>query len=274
MAEETGKPWAVNARVPNLARMYDFWLGGKDNFAADRAAAGGLAAALPQLPLLARENRRFVARTVRFCAAAGVTQFLDIGSGLPTVENVHDAAGEVTDAARVVYADNDPVVVSHARALLATERTQAVLADLTRPDEALAAAEGTGLIDFGRPVAVLLAGVLHHVPDEAGPDRCVAVLRAAMAPGSYLVISHAQLAPGHVNDTVPSTETGREIAAAYEGAPRGNGNRTREEIAAFFGPMTLVAPGLTAVWAWRPDVRQVNDQPGILTLLGGVGVAE
>jgi hypothetical protein len=272
MGDVRGRAWAVDARVPNLARMYDYWLGGKDNFAADRLAAGRLAAAIPQLPLLAVENRRFLERAVRFCVGAGVTQFLDIGSGLPTAENVHEAAGHVTDKACVVYMDSDPVVVSHARALLATERTRAVRGDLTRPGEVLAAAEATGLVDFALPVAVLLAGVLHHVPDHADPAGCVAVFREAMAPGSCLVISHAQLAPGHVNGTEPTSETGREIAAAHEGAPRGNGTRTREEIAAFFGGMTLAEPGLTEVWAWRPDTRPVIVQADILTNLGGVAI--
>src|SRR6185437_11772296 len=234
MADGSKKAWGVDATLPNLARMYDYWLGGKDNFAADREAAVGLAAAIPQLPLLARENRRFVGRAVRFCARAGVTQFLDIGSGLPTVENVHEAAGEVTGDARVVYADSDPVVVSHARALLATERTRAVRADLTSPDEVLAAA----------------------------------------APGSYLVISHAQLAAGHMAGTEPTSQTGREIAAAHAGAPRGNGTRTREEIAAFFGGLTLVPPGLAEVWEWRPEGRTVAAQPGVLTILGGVAVKD
>jgi len=274
MADGSKEAWGVDATLPNLARMYDYWLGGKDNFAADREAAVGLAAAIPQLPLLARENRRFVGRAVRFCARAGVTQFLDIGSGLPTVENVHEAAGEVTGDARVVYADSDPVVVSHARALLATERTRAVRADLTSPDEVLAAAAATGLIDFARPVAVLLAGVLHHVPDEADPAGAVARLRAAVAPGSYLVISHAQLAAGHMAGTEPTSETGREIAAAHAGAPRGNGTRTREEIAAFFGGLTLVPPGLAEVWEWRPEGRTVAAQPGVLTILGGVAVKD
>jgi hypothetical protein len=270
MRDATDRAWGVNPLVPNLARMYDYWLGGKDSFAADREAAGGMAAVIPQLPLLSRENRRFLGRAVRFCARAGVTQFLDIGSGLPTMENVHEAAAQVTDQARVVYVDNDPVVVSHAKALLATERTRAVLGDLTRPREVLAAAKGTGLLDSARPVAVLLAAVLHHIPDEAGLVERVAAFRDAMAPGSYLVISHAQLGPGHVDGNEPVSELGRELAAAHEGAPRGNGTRTRAEIAAFFGGMTLVEPGLTEVWAWRPDAGPVTIRPHALTVLGGV----
>jgi hypothetical protein len=250
--------------------MYDYWLGGKDNFAADRAAAGGIAVAVPQLPLLARENRKFLGRAVRFCVNAGVTQFLDIGSGLPSMENVHEAAALVTDQARVVYVDNDAVVISHANALLATDRTRAVHEDLTRPGEVLDAAQATGLIDFTRPVAVLLAAVLHHIPDEVDPAGCVAAFRAAMAPGSYLVVSHAQLAPGLVRGSEPLSEQGAAIVAAQQGAPRGNANRTREEIAAFFGDMTLVEPGLTEVWAWRPDPGPVTVHADALTLLGGV----
>jgi hypothetical protein len=270
MTDVTKRAWAVDPSVPNLARMYDYWLGGKDIFAADREAAGGMAAAIPQLPLLARENRKFLARAVRFCVGVGITQFLDIGSGLPTMENVHEAAAQVTDQARVVYVDNDPVAVSHGRALLATERTRSVHGDLTRPGEVVAAVKATGLIDFGEPVAVLLAAVLHHVPDAADPAGCVAALRAAMAPGSYLVISHAQLAPGHIAGDEPVSELGHQIATAQQGAPRGNGTRTREEIAAFFGDMTLLEPGLTEVWAWRPDTVPVTIRPHALTVLGGV----
>jgi hypothetical protein len=270
MAETGGWVRDVNVSVPNLARIYDYWLGGKDNFTADRAAAVESAAAVPELPLLARENRAFLGRAVRFCVAAGVTQFLDIGSGLPTADNTHEVAGRAAAEARTVYVDIDPVVVSHARALLATPLTRAVRGDLTRPGEVLAAAEGTGLVDFARPVAVLLGAVLHHVPDEAGPAGCMAAYRDAMAPGSYLVISHAQLAPGHVVDREPVSELGRELVESWRGATKGNGHRTGQDIAAFFGDMTLVEPGLTEVWAWRPDHGAATVHAGGLTVLGGV----
>ncbi len=167
MAEMGSWTRDVDVSVPNLARIYDYWLGGKDNFTADRTVAVESAAVVPQLPLLARANRAFLGRAVRYCVSAGVTQFLDIGSGLPTAENTHEVAGRAAPEARAVYVDNDPVVVSHARALLATPLTRAVRGDLTRPGEVLATAEGTGLIDFARPVAVLLGAVLHHVPDDA-----------------------------------------------------------------------------------------------------------
>ena len=270
MAEMGGRARDIDVSVPNLARIYDYWLGGKDNFRADRAAAVESAAAVPQLPLLARENRAFLGRAVRFCVAAGVTQFLDIGSGLPTADNTHEVAQRAAAEARTVYVDIDPVVVSHARALLATPLTRAVRGDLTRPGEVLAAAEGTGLVDFARPVAVLLGAVLHHVPDEAGPAGCMAAYRDAMAPGSCLVISHAQLAPGHVARREPVSELGRELVESWRGATQGNGHRTRQEIAAFFGDLTLVEPGLTEVWAWRPDPGAATVHAGALTVLGGV----
>ena len=260
----------VDVSVPNLARIYDYWLGGKDNFTVDRAAAIESAAAVPQLPLLARENRAFLRRAVRFCVGAGVTQFLDIGSGLPTADNTHEVAGRAAPEARTVYVDIDPVVVSHARALLATPLTRAVRGDLTRPGELLAAAEATGLIDFARPVAVLLGSVLHHVPGEADPGGSVAAYREAMAPGSCLVISHAQLAPGHVDGGEPLSELGRELIDSWRGATRGDGTRTRQEIAAFFGDLTLVEPGLTEIWEWRPDPGAVTVHAGALTVLGGV----
>jgi hypothetical protein len=270
MAETGGWSRAIDVSVPNLARIYDYWLGGKDNFTADRAAAVESAAAIPELPLLARENRAFLRRAVRFCVSAGVTQFLDIGSGLPTADNTHEVAQRAAAEARTVYVDIDPVVVSHARALLATPLTRAVRGDLTRPGEVLAAAEGTGLVDFARPVAVLLGAVLHHVPDEAGPAGSMAAYRDAMAPGSCLVISHAQLAPGHVVNRVPVSELGRELVESWRGATKGKGTRTRQEIAAFFGDMTLVEPGLTEVWAWRPDHGAATVHAGGLTVLGGV----
>ena len=270
MAEMGERARDIDVSVPNLARIYDYWLGGKDNFTVDRAAAIESAAAVPQLPLLARENRAFLGRAVRFCVGAGVTQFLDIGAGLPTADNTHEVAQRAAAEARTVYVDIDPVVVSHARALLATPLSRAVRGDLTRPGEVLAAAEETGLLDFARPVAVLLGSVLHHVPDEADPAGSVAVFRDAMAPGSCLVISHAQLAPGHVAGREPLSALGRDLVESWRGAQKGNGNRTRQEIAAFFGDMTLVEPGLTEVWAWRPAPGAAKVRVGALTVLGGI----
>jgi S-adenosyl methyltransferase len=263
--------WAFDTTIPNAARMYDYWLGGKDNFAADREAAERSAQAVPQLPWLARENRKFLGRAVRFCAGEGITQFLDIGTGLPTNNSVHEVAEQVTAEPHVVYADHDPVVISHAQALLGTARTAAVLGDLTRPEEILAAPEVRRLIDFGRPVAVLLVAVLHFVPDEADPAGCVARLRDAVAPGSYLVITHVEMGPGQVAGAAqPRTQAARELGEARRGMSQTQA-RGRAEVAAFFDGMTLVDPGLTDVWAWRPDAADAVVSPSdVMTVIGGV----
>jgi hypothetical protein len=254
----------IDTSVPNSARMYDYWLGGKDNFAADREAAELSARAVPQLPWLARQNRAFLGRAVRFCADAGVTQFLDIGSGLPTMENVHQVA---RPGSRVVYVDIDPVVVNHARALLSAPGIAAVRGDVRHPDEILQATDVRELIDFGKPVAILIVSVLHFIPDEDDPFGAVARLRAAMAPGSYLVIAHVKIEPA---DGDPAeSETARELGAAgrglVTGPPRGRG-----DIARFFGDLGLVDPGLTDVWNWRPDTEPVANASEFMTVLGGV----
>jgi hypothetical protein len=250
--------------------MYDYWLGGKDNFAVDREAVERSNVAVPQLPWLARENRKFLGRVVRFCAAEGITQFIDIGSGLPTMENVHQVAGRVVAEPRVLYVDNDPVVVSHARALLAAPGTWAFQGDLTRPEEILAEAAGSTLIDLARPVAVLMIALLHFVGDEEGPAEAVAALREAIAPGSYLALSHVQMRPDQMDGDEPATRETSQLQQARKGLPRGNAMRSRTEITAFFGGMTLVPPGLTEVWSWRPDSEQVTNPNDIMTFLGGV----
>ena len=260
---------ALDTSVPNAARMYDYWLGGKDNFAADREAAERSALAVPQLPWLARQNRSFLGRAVRCCASVGVTQFLDIGTGLPTMNSVHQVAERTSAEPQVVYVDNDPVVVSHARALLTTPRTVAIHGDLTRPDELLGDPDVRAVIDFSQPVAVLLVAVLHFVPDEADPGGSVAKLRAAMAPGSYLVISHVEMSGGQVVGAQPATGAARELGEARRGMPPGRA-RTREEVRDFFGDMTLLEPGLTDVWAWRPDTDSITTPSDVMTVVGGV----
>jgi S-adenosyl methyltransferase len=276
MTDMSERPWAFDTSIPNVARMYNCWLGGKDNFAADREAAERSAAAVPQLPRLARENRKFLSRAVRYLAAdAGITQFLDIGSGLPADVNVHEVAARATDAARVVYVDHDPVVVSHARALLAGERTHAFKGDLTRPDEIVDAVRAAQLLDFGQPVALLLLAVLHFISDADNPVALVARLREVLAPGSYLAISHAHVLPGQVRPNRQghdrlATTAARELNRAFRGVPRGGGYRTREDIAAFFGDFTMVDPGLTEIWAWRPDASPVRIAADVMTVYGGV----
>ena len=269
MADAANPAPAFDTSVPNAARMYDYWLGGKDNFAADREAASRSAHAVPQLPWLARENRKFLGRAVRFCAKAGVRQFLDIGAGLPTMDSVHHVAERHIAEPHVVYVDHDPLVVAHARALLATPYTAAVQGDLTRPDELLGTAEVRELIDFSEPVAILLVAILHFVPDEADPAGCVAKLREAMAPGSCLVISHVEMVPGQMRGMQPQSGAARELGEARRGMPPGQA-RTRDELAAFFDGMTMVEPGLTDVWNWRPDAGQVALPSDVMAVVGGV----
>jgi SAM-dependent methyltransferase len=270
MAEATQPELGLDTSIPNAARMYDYWLGGKDHFAADREAADRQARAIPQLPWLARQNREFLRRAVRFCAGEGITQFLDIGSGLPTNHNVHEVAQQVNPDARVVYVDLDPVVVTHARALLSGRNTTAVAGDICRPDDILAAPQVRRLIDFSQPVAVLALAVLHFIPDQADPAGSMARLRAALAPGSYLVISHADVSPAHVVGTRRISDAARELEEsnrALADVPA----RTRDDIAGFFGDLTLVEPGLTDIWAWRPDADAPVTTSDFMRILGGVG---
>jgi S-adenosyl methyltransferase len=259
----------IDTSVPNIARMYDYWLGGKDNFAADREAADRHARAIPQIPQMARQNRDFLRRAVSFCAGEGIAQFLDLGSGLPTRQNVHEVAQQAIPDARTVYVDIDPVVVSHAQALLAGRQTGAVLADLCRPDDVLTASETGRLIDFSQPVALLALAVLHSVPDEAGPYAAMARFRSAMAPGSYLIISHAEVSPAHAIGTRRLTPEARELIDSNppaENVPA----RTRDQITAFFGDFTLAEPGLTDIWAWRPDGIIAKAASDFMRILGGV----
>jgi hypothetical protein len=269
--DEAGDWASVDTSVPNIARIYDYWLGGKDNFAADRDAAEQSSKAVPQLPWLSRENRKFLGRAVRFCARAGITQFLDIGSGLPTMENVHEVAEQAAEDPHVVYVDNDPVVVSHARALLATPRTAAARGDLTQPEKILGAPEVQRLIDFERPVALLVIATLHFIPDEADPAGAMARLRDALVPGSYVVISHMEVSPDFAVGRQPHSQAALDIGEAQKGTLRGPA-RTRAEIAPFFGDLTLVEPGLVDVWDWRPDGDVTVTASDVMTMLGGVAL--
>ncbi|HEX4813806.1 MAG TPA: SAM-dependent methyltransferase [Nonomuraea sp.] len=238
-------------KTPNLARMYDYMLGGKDNHAIDREAVDRLVAHVPETVPLARAARAFLGRAVRHLAADGVRQFLDLGSGLPTQGHVHEVVRDVAPAARVVYVDRDPAVADQARALLGEPgRVAFVEADLLRPAELLARPEVAGLIDLAEPVGVLLVSVLHVFPDADDPQGVVATLREAVAPGSHLVLTHA-VAAG----------TSRGSAAC----------RTPPEIRAFFGDFELLKPGLVQVAEWRPDdLARVWDAPLPPSLLAGV----
>ena len=234
----------LDAAVPNIARMYNRWTGGKDSLAADRAAADAVLADFPAVARVAVANREFVARAVAHVAAAGISQFIDIGAGLPATPSIHQIARHADPAARAAYIDNDPVVLTHARALLAGPGIAIVPGDLRQPAAILAAPALRGVINLDQPVCLILAAVLHFLtPAEA--DSAVAELRAALVPGSYLVIS-----AGTSTGTNPGLID--RLRAANQGTTAVTG-RPETEIAAYFTGLEIIPPGLTDVGTWRPD---------------------
>jgi S-adenosyl methyltransferase len=251
-----GVATGIDTRTANPARIYDALLGGKDHYPVDRATAQAILKAAPQAREGARENRGFLQRAVRFLAEAGIRQFLDIGTGLPTQGNVHEIAHKVAPDARVVYVDNDPMVHTHALALLTNNRpsTVAVLADLRQPEAILTHPQMRQLLDLTRPVGVLLVAVLHFISDEENPTGIVARLREGMAPGSYLVISHA------TGDFHP--QAGAKVSQIYRHASAPLVLRSRTEIERFFDGFDLVAPGLVQPAAWRPDPGPLSPSAG------------
>jgi S-adenosyl methyltransferase len=238
----------IDTSRPHPARMYDAYLGGKDNYAADRAAVAQVLAAVPEVRDIARANRAFLQRAVRYLAKEkGITQFLDIGTGIPTAPNVHQAAAEAAPGTRVVYVDNDPIVHAHANALLTgTGTTRVVLADLRHPQAILAHPEVRGFLDFTRPVALLLIAILHFILDAEDPVGIVAALRDGLPAGSWLALSHG------TTDFHPAAITGT-AAAAYDQATAPLVLRPRAAIEAFFDGFTLEEPGLVQAPLWRPD---------------------
>ncbi|MBT8228023.1 MAG: SAM-dependent methyltransferase [Dactylosporangium sp.] len=252
----TDQPPATPARGPvdpttaHPARRYNYWLGGKDHFAADRASADRIAQALPTIALAARENRRLLQRVVGYLAAhAGIHQYLDIGVGLPTSPTVHDIAQAVTPTARVVSVDNDPLVIAHARARLPTAdgRSAVVHADLRHPHTILTDPALHTTLDLDQPVGLLLLAVLHFLPDPDDPVQAVAHLLDSLAPGSYLAISHATL------DPLPAASAHHLAALAAPDAGHGPFQfRSHREISRFLHGLDLLDPGLVPVVAWRP----------------------
>ncbi|MFC9974798.1 SAM-dependent methyltransferase [Spirillospora sp. NPDC127200] len=236
----------VDITTPNVARMYDYYLGGKDNYAADRAAAREVLKLAPHSPALARANRAFLRRAVRHLAAAGITQFLDIGAGLPTHGNVHEVAREAAPGSRVVYVDNDPTVLVHGRALLAgAEDATVVAGDVRDPEGLLADPTVRGMLDLSRPVGVLMVALLHCVADEDDPWAAVARLRDALPPGSHLVLSHI-CASEHVT-------AARAAADVYQRSRATMVLRERSAIERFLDGFEPLEPGLVALDDWRPD---------------------
>jgi hypothetical protein len=265
---DSGKPVndpRLNIGVPHVARVYDYWLSGKDNFTADRVAGEEAIKAFPGIRLSAQANRAFLRRTVRYLTGSeGIRQFLDIGTGLPAASNTHEVSQAVAPESSVVYVDNDPLVLAHARALLTSRpegRTAYLDADLNEPDTILEQAAGT--LDFTRPVAIMLLAILHYIPDLADARRTVTRLIDAVPPGSFLVISHA------ATDLLPDETAAFEKALnAHLPADRLHVARSRDMVATFFDSVELVKPGLVRVSDWRPDSPEEAALPTILW--GGV----
>src|SRR5487761_252813 len=241
-------PAGIDITRPHPARMYDYYLGGKNHWAVDSEAAKKILAVAPEVRAIAQANRAFLRRAVRYLARdRGITQFLDVGTGIPTSPNVHETAAAYVTTPKVVYADNDPVIHAHANALLTgTGATRIVLADLRDPHKILA--EAKDFLDFTRPVGLLLVAVLHFIPDTDDPVGIVAALRDALAPGSCLALSHG------TTDFHPADVVG-SAAAAYENAAAPLVLRPRATIEVFLDGLNFQEPGLVQVPLWRPDVK-------------------
>ena len=258
-------PETIDIERPSVARMYDYYLGGSHNFAADRAAARAMVAAVPEAPLMAQANRAFMRRVVHTLAEAGIRQFLDIGSGIPTVGNVHEIAQKVTPDARVVYVDVDPVAVAHSQEILSGDpRTTVVQEDLRNPERILAHPEVNRMLDFTEPVAVLVVAVLHFVPESDRPAELLRTLREALAPGSYLVLSQA-------SDEGRGEDERAEAERVYQRTDSPLWIRSRAGLAALFDGFELVEPGVVWVPQWRPDSPESAEEPERAVFMGGVG---
>jgi trans-aconitate methyltransferase len=258
-----GEPPPFDTSVAHVARVYNYWLGGKDNFAADRAAGEQAIKAFPGIPLSARSNRAFLARTVRFLAGeADIRQFLDVGTGIPSANNTHEVAQSVAPASRVVYVDNDPIVLTHARALLASDpagATDYIDADMRDPQQILA--QAGRLLDLSRPVALMLMAVLQHLDDEDSPYRIVQTLVDALPPGSYLAMSH----PAKDIDAEAMAKMADSLNKMMAEKVT---FRDRSAVARFFDGLELVEPGLVQASKWRPTSDSEAASPA--ALWGGV----
>jgi hypothetical protein len=254
----------IDATVPSVARMYDYALGGKDNFAVDREVVDAIWRRDPGVRASALANRRFLGRAVEFLAKAGIRQFLDLGAGLPSQNNVHEVAGRVCPEARVVYVDNDPVVQAHARALLATADSTAVIGeDMREPERILAHPTVQQMIDFSQPLAVMFVSVLHFVTDDENPWGIVSAMTQPLASGSYLALSHTVL-DGRPADVIA------DVQDRYKNASAPAVYRNREAITRFFDGFELVDPGVVHTTEWRSDELE-RARPGGEWLLAGVG---
>lgn len=248
----------IDVTVAHPARRYNYWLGGKDNFQADRESGDAIAAHFPSVRTAAQENRRFLRRAVRYLTdEAGIRQFLDIGTGIPTADNTHEVAQAADPRCRVVYVDNDPIVLAHARALLTSTPQGATCyldADLRDPDRILAHPQLRRTIDLDRPVALMLVAILHFVTDDEDPYGLVRRLVDALPSGSFLTMSHVttdHMAPEHAQVARSTQNFGPHGVMAF---------RTREEFARFFAGLELVPPGIDSVTTWRAE-REPGPRP-------------
>jgi hypothetical protein len=267
MAESQDAARGVDISRPHSARVYDYLIGGKNHFEADREAARGLMAVLPAGNIGPRENRAFLGRAVRYLTEeAGIRQFLDIGTGLPTTSNVHEVAQGIAPSSRIVYVDNDPLVLVHARALLTSSpegRTAYIEEDLRNPEVILSHPVTREVLDFAQPVALIVAGVLHFVLDEEKPAEIVATLVDALPPGSYVVASH--ITPEHS----PKGTTAAQ--KSFQGAGIPVQPRESDEFARLaFSGLDLVPPGVVLVSEWRPDHTGPRPSPAEVGCYGGV----
>lgn len=241
---------------PSVARIWDWFLGGSHNFAIDREVARKTLELMPEGPQMARLSRAFLRRAVEYCVQAGITQFLDLGSGIPTVGNVHEVAQRATPEARVAYVDIDPVAVAHTRQILAgVEHTAAVQADLRNPAAVLAEPQIRALLDLDRPIALLMVMVLHFVPDADDPGAIITAYREALAPGSALVLAHGS----RDTEGMPTSHlhTARKM---YEQSVSSVSLRSQDEVRALFDGFTLVEPGVTWVPEWRAGFAEQADE--------------
>ena len=256
---------SFHPEIPSIARTYDYLLGGKDNYPADREIGEIFIKKFPGAVQIALDNRACLVRAVTFIAGElGIGQFIDLGSGLPTADNVHQVAQRANPAARVAYIDNDPIVLAHGRAMLAEdEQTIVVRADIRQPAQILADPVIRGLIDFGRPVAVIASAVLHHLRDEEDPRGAIRAMRDAVPAGSCLFVSHFR--------TLGDPDSAALETVMLEAFGRGQW-RTSEQVGEFFGDMTLVEPGIAACAQWRPDADPGDLTPYQRLIVAGVGV--
>jgi hypothetical protein len=258
-------PSEIDTSRPHPARMYDFYLGGRDNYEVDREAAMALLRIAPETRAIAQENRAFLQRAVRYLAGeCGIRQFIDIGTGVPAAGSVHEIAAEVTPGVRVAYVDNDPIVHVHANALLTRSgRTAIVLADLRDPQAILAHPALHGLIDLTQPVGLLLSAIMHFITDDDDPAGIIATLRDALPSGSYLALSHG------TGDFHPAERVSRGVAV-YDQATAPVTLRSHAQITTLFSGFGLIEPGLVQVPLWHPDRPPGDDLPKI-AMYGGVG---